>query len=181
MKRFISPFFAHRISLKSLSVFAVALCLSACSFSAKFVVINRTQEAITVRYEVKSLVQNRYAPMLVALSEFNAGNIEWRTFPTNRSIIDTDKGIVDVVLLPNEVLLAESTDAVLVAEDRSEWLNTNSLKITLANGSIDVKGNQVFEAFDPVPNSRFTFGPRVTRYEINVYERQSKLDLPGRD
>jgi hypothetical protein len=153
--------------LVNLTIF-ITVFLSACSFSADFVIVNNSGAFVEVSYETKHKpTYKSIKPYLVSLENFNSGNKEWREVPEDRLKIDNEKPIVEVKVAPNEVLRFESVDAGRIKSDPYDELNTNRLTITGKNGSIILEGNQVFEQLEPQSSRWILFGPDTGTYAIH--------------
>ncbi|HEX8638955.1 MAG TPA: hypothetical protein VF692_12880 [Pyrinomonadaceae bacterium] len=139
------------------------LILSGCSFRADFVVINNSQDFIDVSYEINDSMPPKFAN----IEAFdNSNGTEWRELPQDRYKIDDQKRMVEVKLASNEALRIESVDAARIKTNPYSELSIQTLKITGKYGSVELKGNQVFENFEPKTLRWALFGPDTGAYVI---------------
>lgn len=135
--------------LLALSFASVAL-LSACSYSYDFVVVNKSEGVIEVRYKLKQLTPETPGkfvdlnpPAKLSLEEFEKSKLEWRELPQEQYHFDNLAGTVTVSVAPDEVLLVDDSHD---PRDENQF-GLASIKITGAKGSIILEGEQAQTQF----------------------------------
>jgi len=131
--------------------FAFLLLLSACSYRYDFVVINKSDKPIEVRYQLKRHTPETpgkfvdiHPPAKLSLAEFQKSEHQWQDLSKNQYGFDNLTGTFTVSLAPDEVLLLQY--AYNYRGDKNEF-DLASIKITGANGTVDLEGRQAQTQF----------------------------------
>ena len=143
----------------------LALLTSACQFSTSFVVVNLSNSPLEVSYELKPSGmmphENVRKPYVIGFDEFNSGNFRWRELPSDKFVVDSQKGIVKAVIQPNDVLQIESEDMIDVEEKPSEHFDIKKLNLSGANGLVTYEGDKIFNQFKKEEKNWFSPGGTV--------------------
>lgn len=149
-----------RIAVVAALLFTILVC-SGCSFGIPIVLMNNTDDVITVNYSLKNKFRGRLIPELE--SSYSTGGTS--PFPAGRLQIDFERGIVEAKLMPGETMLIDMPNDRLI-EYPDEHFNLRTLRITSETGTLALEGEHVFEAFRPIEKSRFAYGPKYNRYVL---------------
>jgi hypothetical protein len=127
------------------------LLLTACSYRYDFVVINKSDKPIEVRYQLKRWTPETPGkfvdvnpPSKLTLKEFESSEHEWHELAKGQYGFDTRTGVFTVNIAPDEVLLVDFTYNYQGHEDEFDLAN---IRITGAYGSIDLQGREAQTAF----------------------------------
>ena len=140
----------NRRSLPLITMMSVLL-LVGCSYGYDFVVVNKSEMPIQVQYRLKRHTPETpgkfvdiIPPAKLALHEFQKSKHEWRKLSKDEYGWDNATGTFTVSVGPDEVLLVDSPTNYRGTENE---FNLASIKITGANGSIDLEGKQAQTQF----------------------------------
>jgi hypothetical protein len=128
------------------------LFLSSCSFSNKFVVVNKSNAPITVQYTFSykgaSPEEPYQVPAKQTLQDFENNDGQWRTLSRDEYVFDGEAGRVGVTVAPGEALLIDRTMyAGHSVEDETEFLTITSIRLKGANGTVRYGGAQAHRQF----------------------------------
>jgi hypothetical protein len=144
------------------TIIIVSLLISACSFSIPFVVINSSEGQLEIYYELKPSGmmphENVRKPLVASVQEFNSGDFQWRGLPSDKFVLDLEKGIVKAIIQPNEVLQIESEDSIDVDQKPSEHFDIKKLSLNGTSGLVTYEGNQIYKQFKREEKSWFSPG-----------------------
>jgi hypothetical protein len=139
-----------RILLFSISCVSL-LTLTACSYRYDFVVINKSDKPIEVRYQLKRYTPETPGkfvdinpPAKLTVTEFQKSEHHWQNLPETQYAFDKLTGTFTVTVAPHEVLLVDY--AYNYGGDENDFDLAN-IRITGAKGSIDLEGRQAQTQF----------------------------------
>jgi len=139
----------------ALSLLAIVLCLTACSFGSNFVVANESNDRIQIRYVVKKGNNPEYPrslpeiPGVMLISELDDGHTAWRDLSSPMLTYNETTRTAVVTLMPNEAVRIE-----LVSETRCEDIDKHfdrfeieEISITGVSGTLRLTGEQTVKSF----------------------------------
>lgn len=124
--------------------------LAGCSYGYDFVVINKSNVPIQVQYKLKRHTETPgkfvdiIPPAKLPIQEFQKSKYEWRKLSKEEYGWDNSTATFTVSVAPDEVLLVDHAVNYVGSEDQ---FNLASLKISGANGSIELEGKQAQTQF----------------------------------
>ena len=137
-----------RHSILSLAILFLVLTMSGCSYRYDFVVINKSDQPIEVKYKLKRHPSGQYAditpPAKLTLSEFEKAEYQWRNLAKDQYQCDDLAKTFKVSVAPDEVLLVDF--AYNYRGDENEFA-LDSIKIDGPGGSINLEGRQAQTQF----------------------------------
>lgn len=125
-----------------------------CSFGTEFVVVNKSNGSVEVRYKAKKASGERplscKTPSIMAVSKLNASNETWQELSESEYKLDADKGTTTVSIKPDYALRIMSI--IRPDNDQEEFFErehfcADEISITGPNGEIRFEGKQVYKAF----------------------------------
>jgi hypothetical protein len=127
------------------------LLLSACSYRYVFVVINKSDAPIEVRYQLKRWTPetpgkfvDSHPPAKLTEGEFKKSEHQWRDVPQNQYAFDNLTGTFTVTVAPDEVLLLQWASNYQGNENEFDLAR---IKISGSKGTIDLEGRQAQTQF----------------------------------
>jgi hypothetical protein len=139
------------------TLFASVLLFSACSFRYDFVVVNKSDGVIEVRYKLKRYTLETPSnyfdiapPAKLSIKEFQKSDRVWRDIPKEQYIFDNLTGTFTVKVAPSETLLVDFANNY--RGDESQFA-LESINITGAKGSINLEGKQAQTQFKVESNT----------------------------
>ncbi len=152
--------------------YSIFLC--SCSYRVSFIIENRSNSNIAIKYQTKNLYYGDLVPRVKSLNDINNREILWEILSEEKYKIDKEKGIVELNLSPNQGFELTTADPFWTHhEPYGDHFNIKTLSISGENGSIEIKGNQVFEIFE-AQKVRFNFfGPNVGGYILRYKESET--------
>lgn len=155
----------------ALFFFVGVILLSGCRYTADFVLVNKTEKVLTVRYWLKETEALRLVTVkgrLATLRQHELNYREFNAFPEERIKIARDLMSATVQLLPQEVLFLTELDIRDISDEPT--LKSGICKITIESdaGAILYEGDQVFLHFLPGQDNFWPGSP--TLYTLTVTE-----------
>ena len=139
--------------------FILLLLLSACSYRYDFVVINKTDAPIEVRYQLKRWTPETpgkfvdfHPPAKLTVGEFQKSEHHWQDVLKGQYSFDNLTGTFTVSVAPDEVLLVDF--AYNYRGDDNEF-DLAAIHITGTKGSIDLQGRQAQTQFKIESDTRY--------------------------
>ena len=130
-------------------ILAAALLLSGCSYSADFVIVNKTGMVLDIQYRTANEGIYTVRLQVKTLEEFEKADGSWHSFPTDRLSTGENFSSGDVRLNPGEALLLLSKDIRDIKDEPKFKSSIESLTIKNDNGSVRYEGEQIFGQFEP--------------------------------
>lgn len=130
-------------------ILAAALLLSGCSYSADFVIVNKTGMILEVQYRTVKEGISTIRAQVKTLEEFKNADGSWHDLPADRLSIDDNVRSADIRLNPGEALLLVSQDIRDIKDEPKLKSSIESLTIKNEKGSVTYEGDQVFGKFEP--------------------------------
>ena len=129
----------------------ILLLLSACSYGYDFVVINKSDAPIEVRYQLKRWTPETpgkfvdfHPPAKLTVGEFQKSAHQWQKVSKDLYSFDNLTGTCTVTVAPDEVLLLQSVSNYQGSENQFDFA---LIKITGSKGTIDLEGRQAQTQF----------------------------------
>ena len=142
----------------SLACLLVAVVLfTACSYLTDFVVVNKSDRPIEVRYKLRkpaSPLSPSRIPLLPGVkstSELDQ-QVPWRELGSSEYAFDADKRVVSVSVLPGQVLrIAQYNlqDGNMTNAEQAKMFFVEELAVSGNNGEVIKNGDDVYESFVP--------------------------------
>ena len=153
-------------SVAYVAVVAVVLATTSCSFSVGFSIKNGTGRSIAITYTLKNLY---YGTEPKLMSTNTSRDVSYSAFPPDRLTVNLDTRVVKVIILPGEeVQIVRMADRLDVDSYREEF-NLDSLEVVSPDGTSSFSGSQVFSQFRPIEDAKVFYGPKVTRFEMEIH------------
>ncbi|HEU4711654.1 MAG TPA: hypothetical protein VFS76_08825 [Pyrinomonadaceae bacterium] len=139
----------------ALSVLAVVLSLTACSFVSTFVVANESNDRIQIRYVVKKGNNPEYPrslpliPGVMLISELDDGDRQWRNLSSPMLTYNETNRTAVITLMPNEAVRIEQVGETLCEDIDKHYdrFEIEEISITGASGTLRLTGEQVTKSF----------------------------------
>ena len=139
----------HRLFLTAPLIFA--LLLSACSYGYEFVVINKSNAPIEVRYQLKRWTPETpgkfvdfHPPAKLTVEEFQKSDHQWRYMSKDQYAFSNLDGTFTVAVGPDEVLFLQHASNYRGDENEFDFAR---IKISGSKGAIDLEGTQAQNQF----------------------------------
>ena len=127
------------------------LLLAACSYRYEFVVINKSDAAIGVRYQLKRWTPETpgkfvdfHPPAKLTEKEFQKSERQWQNLPKDQYAFDNLTGTFTVTVAADEVLLLQHASNYQGNENEFDFAR---IKISGSKGTIDLEGRQAQTQF----------------------------------
>ena len=138
-----------------LSLLAVVLSLTACSFVSTFVIANESNDRIQIRYVVKKWNDPEHPPTLpllpgvLSISELDDSDRLWRNLPSPMVTYNETNRTAIVTLMPNEAVRIEQVEETLCEDinKRLDRFEIEEISITGASGTLRLTGEQAAKSF----------------------------------
>lgn len=154
-------------------VCCTSIFLSSCSYIVPFIIENQSSGIISIKYQTKNLNNGDLIPSIKNINEIN-NDTPWEKLIEGQYKIDKEKGIVEFNLQPNQAFRLTNIDPFWTHhEPYGDHFNVKMLSISGDNGSIEIKGNQVFELFEAQKVRWALFGSDVNSYIFRYKESHS--------
>ena len=140
MKRVVVAFF----------VACMTLGLTACSFRAHFILVNKSGKEVRVKYKLHEAHNFIAFPMLgiTTIEQLQEHN-NYDPLPPNRYTVDTDNLIYNVKLNDREILFLTMVDIRDIDEEPVFKSGLSELSIENESGSVTYVGDMIFPQFVP--------------------------------
>ena len=140
------------------------LPLSACSYGYDFVVINKSEGPIEVRYQLKRWTPETpgkfvdfHPPAKLTVAEFQKSKHPWQKLSKDQYAFDNQTGTFTVTVAADEVLLLQSVSNYRGDENQFDFAR---IKISGSKGAIDLDGRQAQTQFKVESDTNY-----VLRYQ----------------
>lgn len=127
--------------------------LTACSYITDFAVVNASDQPIEVRYKIRSYPGPFVPPVTPAVMtnhQLRAGNEQWRELSDAQYRLDSERRIITVRVMPDEVLRIQTVHRggmqVNDAEE-AEFFSIEEITIIGVNGEMKLQGEQARKSF----------------------------------
>lgn len=139
----------------ALSLLAVVLCLTACSFASTFVIANESNDRIQIRYVVKERNNSAYPPTLplipgvMLISQLDDDETRWRDLSSPAVLFNETTRTAVITLMPNEAVRIEQVSDMF-CKDIDKHFNRfqiEEINITGASGTLRLTGEQAAKSF----------------------------------
>jgi hypothetical protein len=134
------------------------ILLGACSYATDFVIVNESDTAIIVRYEVKDFPGPFYAPTtpgVLAASEVSGGGQQWT--PTQFQLDEASRSVT-TQLMPGQALLVARMNHYSGHDDPTDDYKYQIRRIVVSGtrGEVEFSGDQARTAFTRIARSLYT-------------------------
>lgn len=142
----------------SMALLGSLLLLGACSYATDFVIVNESDTAITIRYEVKDFPGPFYpptAPSVVDASKLDEHPREWT--PTQFQIDEASRSIT-TQLMPGQAFRVETMNHYSGHDDPTDTHKYQIRRIVVSgtHGTLEFTDEQARRAFTRVTRSLYT-------------------------
>lgn len=137
---------------------ASVLLLAACSYMTDFVIVNDSDAAVTVRYEVKDFPGPFHLPLapgVIAASELSEDRQQWD--PVLFEVDETSRSVT-THLMPGQALRIATLHHYSGHDDPNDAQNFQIRRITVSgtSGELDLTGDQARTTFTRVARTLYT-------------------------
>ena len=139
-------------SLRLVSILAATVLIAGCSYRADFVLVNDTEEVLTVQFFVEKTTLFRFPVTnggLATIEQHEADFRDYDPIPEDRVSISSDRRFATVLLMPKEVLLLVSRDIRDISDEPVLKSGISRLSIRSSRGVVKFEGDQIFKQFEP--------------------------------
>ena len=133
--------------------FVFVLLLAACSYTTSFVVLNRTEQPVEVRYRIKASPSDPLLmvgePLKTAQAKLRNSDKEWQKLAPGQYVFDREARTITIQLMPHEALLVRRVTNYRGHDDSSEAEHYPIEEISLkgASGAVQLQGDQARRSF----------------------------------
>lgn len=140
----------------------VCIC-AGCSFATDFVVLNRSDQPLLVRY---TIIESSFDPRRLTMPGTPAvldfaelRGRDWRLLAKNQYSVDPPTRTVSVTLPPNEALLIDRGGELRSNSDCAGGFDIERIEFIGVKGGVVVEGANFCKSFVVIPKPFYAFGP----------------------
>ena len=133
--------------------FALALLLTACSYTTNFVILNATDQPVELRYKIKASerdpVQVAGEPRKTAGEKLRNSDKEWRLLVPGEYSVDRQSRAVIIRVMPHEAVLVRQLTNYGGHDDTSdaEAFAIEEIRLGGASGEVTFRGDEARRSF----------------------------------
>jgi hypothetical protein len=137
----------------TLLTFALALLLTACSYTTNFVVVNATDRPLELRYKVKASerdpLQVAGEPLKTTAENLRGGDSGWRRLSPDEYTVDREARVVTLRVMPREALAVRRLTNYGGHDDTSDAdsFAIEEIRLNGAGGEVTLQGDGARRGF----------------------------------
>jgi hypothetical protein len=140
--------------------FALALLLTACSYTTSFVVINATDRPAELRYKVRDSPRDPLSivgePLKTAEGNLRSGDSKWQRLSPGEYTVDREARTLTLQLMPHEAVAVRRLTNYRGHDDISEDFAIVELRVQGAADELKLQGEETRWHFLPESDNLYT-------------------------